>query len=158
MSLTTIEHRAGGPVGGAALAATAGLAWGAMFPIAKHGMRHVDALHMTSIRYVLASLGFLALLAAREGRSAIRFDGRVLRLLVLGSLGFAGFNLLSYVGLGMTRPQNAALVVATMPFIALVVVRVRKGVKMARPKLALMALGFVGVGAVITRGDVGALV
>ncbi len=50
-----------------------------MFPIAKHGMRHVDALHMTSIRYVLASLAFLALLAAREGRAAVRFDGRALR-------------------------------------------------------------------------------
>src|SRR6266516_1511786 len=110
MSLTIIEQRRSAAVGGAALAATAGLSWGAMFPIAKHGLRHVDAFHMTSIRYVLASLGFLALLAAREGRAAVRFDGRALRLLVLGSLGFAGFNLLSYVGLGMTRPQNAALV------------------------------------------------
>jgi drug/metabolite transporter (DMT)-like permease len=158
MSLTIIEHRRAGAAGGAALAATAGLSWGAMFPIAKHGMRHVDALHMTSIRYVLASLGFLALLAAREGRAAVRFDGRGLRLLVLGSLGFAGFNLLSYVGLGMTRPQNAALVVATMPFVALAVLRVRSGLRVTRLKLALMASGFVGVGAVISRGDVGDLV
>jgi drug/metabolite transporter (DMT)-like permease len=158
MSLTIIEQRRGSAAGGAALAATAGLSWGAMFPIAKHGMRHVDALHMTSIRYVLASLVFLALLAAREGRRAIRFEGRALRLLVLGSIGFAGFNLLSYVGLGMTRPQNASLIVATMPFVTLVVVRLRGGAKMARLKLALMAFGFLGVGAVITRGDVGSLV
>jgi drug/metabolite transporter (DMT)-like permease len=157
MSSTIIEQRRGSAAGGAALAATAGLSWGAMFPIAKHGMRHVDALHMTSIRYVLASLAFLALLAAREGRRAIRFEGNALRLLVLGSIGFAGFNLLSYVGLGMTRPQNASLIVATMPFVTLVVVRVRGGAKMARGKLALMALGFVGVGAVIARGDVGSL-
>jgi drug/metabolite transporter (DMT)-like permease len=50
---------------------------------------------------------------------------------VLGSIGFAGFNLLSYVGLGMTRPQNAALVVATMPFVTLVVMRLRGGARMA---------------------------
>jgi len=129
-----------------------------MFPIAKHGMRHVDAFHMTSIRYVLATVAFLALLAAREGRAAMRFDGRALRLLVLGSIGFAGFNLLSYVGLGMTRPQNASLVVATMPFVTLVVVRLRGGARVAGRKLALMGAGFVGVGAVITRGDVGSLV
>ena len=32
MSLTTIEHKSNAAAGGAALAATAGLAWGAMFP------------------------------------------------------------------------------------------------------------------------------
>jgi drug/metabolite transporter (DMT)-like permease len=79
MNSTIVERRGIGTAGGAALAATAGLSWGAMFPIAKHGLRHVDALHMTSIRYVLASLAFLALLAAREGRAAIRFEGRALR-------------------------------------------------------------------------------
>jgi drug/metabolite transporter (DMT)-like permease len=162
MSLTIIEQRRtgtmGGAAAGAALAATAGLSWGAMFPIAKHGLRHVDALHMTSIRYVLASLAFLALLAAREGRRAIRFDGHAWRLLVLGSLGFAGFNLLTYIGLGSTRPQNAALIVAMMPFVTLAVVRLRGGAQVARRKLALMAVGFLGVGAVITRGDVSSLV
>ena len=158
MSLMTIEHKGNAAAGGAALAATAGLAWGAMFPVAKHGLRHVDAFHMTSIRYTLASLAFVALLAAREGRRAIRFDGRGLRLLVLGSLGFAGFNLLTYVGLGSTRPQNAALVIATMPFLTLLVLRVRDGARVAPLKLALMAVGFVGVVGVISRGSVGDLV
>jgi drug/metabolite transporter (DMT)-like permease len=136
MSLTTIEHKRNAAAGGAALAATAGLAWGAMFPVAKHGLRHVDAFHMTSIRYGLASLAFLALLAAREGRQAIRLEGRGLRLLVLGSLGFAGFNLLTYVGLGSTRPQNAALMIATMPFLTLLVLWVRDGARVAPRKLS----------------------
>jgi drug/metabolite transporter (DMT)-like permease len=157
MSLMTIEHKGNAAAGGAALAATAGLSWGAMFPVAKHGLRHVDAFHMTSIRYTLASLAFIALLAAREGRQAIHFDGRGLRLLVLGSLGFAGFNLLSYVGLGSTRPQNAALVIATMPFLTLLVLRLRDGARVAPLKLALMAVGFVGVVGVISRGSVGDL-
>ena len=158
MSLTTIEHKGNAAAGGAALAATAGLAWGAMFPVAKHGLRHVDAFHMTAIRYTLASLAFVALLAVREGRAAIRFDGRGLRLLVLGSLGFAGFNLLTYVGLGSTRPQNAALMIATMPFLTLLVLWVRDGARVAPLKLALMGVGFVGVVGVISRGSVGDLV
>jgi drug/metabolite transporter (DMT)-like permease len=137
---------------GMGLAAVAALGWGAMFPIAKSGLRHVDALHMTAIRYGIASLGFLALLAAAEGRAALRPEGRALRLYVLGSLGFAGFNLLSYVGLGMTRPQNAALVTALMPFVTLLVLRVRDGARVSREKGALMAAGFLGVVAVISRG------
>ena len=158
MSLMTIEHKRNAAAGGAALAATAGLAWGAMFPVAKHGLRHVDAFHMTSIRYGLASLAFVALLVVREGREAVRFDGRGLRLLVLGSLGFAGFNLLTYVGLGSTRPQNAALMIATMPFLTLLVLWVRDGARVAPLKLALMGVGFLGVVGVISRGSVGDLV
>ena len=54
---------------------------------------------------------------AFEGRKALRTDGRGRELFVLGSLGFAGFNLLTYVGLEHTRPQNAALIVALQPLI-----------------------------------------
>jgi drug/metabolite transporter (DMT)-like permease len=147
------------PVAGALLAATAGIAWGAMFPIAKSAMHHVPALPLTTVRYGLASLVLLALLAAVEGRRALRYDGRFAAALLLGSLGFAGFNLLSYVGLGMTEPQNAALVVATIPFVTLVVLRVRnrgaaaRATSVPRPVLAAILVGFLGVGAVITKGD-----
>jgi drug/metabolite transporter (DMT)-like permease len=44
-----------------------------------------------------------------------------------------------------------------MPFLTLLVVRLRGGAPVARLKLALMAIGFLGVGAVITRGDVASL-
>ena len=89
------------PVAGPLLAAVAGLGWGAMFPIAKTAMHHVPALPLTAIRYGAASVLLLALLAAVEGRGAVRYDGRFARALALGTLGFAGFNLLSYVGLGL---------------------------------------------------------
>ncbi len=36
------------------------------------------------------------MLAAVEGLAALKPDGRALELFVLGSLGFAGFNLLTY--------------------------------------------------------------
>ena len=140
------------PDAGALLAAVAGLGWGAMFPIAKTAMHHVPALPLTAIRYGAASVLLLALLAAVEGRAALRYDGRVGRALVLGTLGFAGFNLLSYVGLGFTQPQNAALVVATMPFVTMVVLRVRGAAPVPRPVLGAMLVGFLGVGAVITKG------
>jgi drug/metabolite transporter (DMT)-like permease len=145
--------RVSGALVGGVLAATAGIGWGAMFPIAKSAMERVPALPLSAVRYSLASLVLLALLAAVEGRRALRYDGRFLGALFLGSLGFAGFNLLSYVGLGMAEPQNAALVVATMPFLTLVVLRVRGAASVPRPVLAAILVGFLGVGAVITKGD-----
>ena len=46
---------------------TAALAWGAMFPIAAPALDEIDAFQMTSIRYLAASLVFVALLVAFEG-------------------------------------------------------------------------------------------
>jgi drug/metabolite transporter (DMT)-like permease len=141
------------PIAGALLAIVAGVGWGAMFPIAKVALHHVAALPLTAVRYTVASAIFLALLARFEGRGALRYDGRFIPALVLGSLGFAGFNLLSYVGLGMTQPQNAALVVATMPFVTMLILRVRGAAAVPRPVLGAMVVGFLGVAAVITDGD-----
>ena len=60
--------------------------------------------------------------AAVEGRRALRHrDGRALELWLLGTVGFAGFNLLTYVALEHTRPQDAALIVATAPVITVLV-------------------------------------
>jgi drug/metabolite transporter (DMT)-like permease len=52
------------------------------------------------------------ILAAVEGRDALRLEGRGLRLWWLGTLGFAGFNLLGFTGLEHARAQSASLIVA----------------------------------------------
>ena len=96
---------------------TAAVAWGAMFPIAAVAIQHVDAFHLTAIRYLVATLIFLGLLAAIEGRAAFKTEGRGVELFILGTLGFAGFNLLTYLALEHTRPQDASLIVATAPLL-----------------------------------------
>lgn len=133
------------------------LSWGAMFPIAAHALPHVDAFNLTAIRYGIASLAFLAILALVEGRQALRFEGRLRELFVLGSLGFAGFNLLTYLGLEHTRPQNAALIVAGTPLITALVRWVRDGVRPTAATLGFMGLALAGVVLVITHGDPRAL-
>src|SRR5688500_7986311 len=95
----------------------AALGWGAMFPIAAVALEHVDPYSLTAIRYGVAAVVFLALLRVIEGRSALRTEGRGRELFVLGSLGFAGFNLLSYAALEHTHPQNAALIIALQPLV-----------------------------------------
>jgi drug/metabolite transporter (DMT)-like permease len=124
-----------------------------MFPIADAAMDHVDAVNITALRYGVASVIFVALLAAIEGRPALRYDGRFGRALLFGTLGFAGFNLLSYVGLRHTTPQHASLIAATLP-----VLTVLARWRMTRERPAPALLGFVaaafgGVALVVVGDD-----
>jgi drug/metabolite transporter (DMT)-like permease len=138
------------------LALVAVLSWGAMFPIAAHAIPHVEPLHLTALRYGIASLGFVALLWRIEGRASLR-PQRVVRLWILGTLGFAGFNLLSYIGLEHTGPRNAALIVPTMPLVTALVRWLRDGVRPARATVGAMFLALAGVVLVISHGDLGSL-
>jgi drug/metabolite transporter (DMT)-like permease len=132
---------------------TAALAWGAMFPIAGPALERVDAFHLTSVRYLIASAVFVALLAAVEGSRALRTDGRTRELWLLGTVGFAGFNLLTYLALGHLRAQDAALIVAMSPVITVLVVWAIGGGRPRSAQVALTALAFVGVAMVISHGD-----
>ena len=132
---------------------TAALAWGAMFPIVGPALERIDAFHLTTVRYLAASAVFLALLAAIEGGRSLRTEGRTLELWALGTLGFAGFNLLTYVALGHIRPQDAALIVATAPVITVLVLWALGSGRPRGAQLLLTALAFAGVTVVISRGD-----
>jgi len=132
---------------------TAALAWGGMFPIAAGALERVDPVHLTAVRYVLASLVFVGLLLAIEGRAALRPDGRALELWLLGTLGFAGFNLLTYVALEHTRPQDASLVVATIPVMTVLAAWAISAVRPRGAQLALTATALLGVALVISRGQ-----
>jgi drug/metabolite transporter (DMT)-like permease len=139
------------------LALVAVLSWGAMFPIAAHAIPTVEPLHLTAFRYGLASIVFVALLWRIEGRSSLR-PRRTLRLWALGTLGFAGFNLLSYIGLEHTGPRNAALIVPTMPLLTALVRWLREGVKPPAATIGATVVALAGVVLVISHGDLATLV
>ncbi len=128
------------------------LSWGAMFPIAAHALPRVDAFNLTAVRYGIGSMLFVLVLLAVEGRHAIRFEGRFRDLFILGSVGFAGFNLLSYLGLEHTKPQNAALIVATMPLVTALVRWRRDGITPGSRTVGFMVLALGGVVLVISAG------
>ncbi len=140
-------------LGGIALAATAGLAWGGQFPVAKTILPTLGAPYMSSIRYLIIACAFAAILLIVEGRRAFRFDGHFMRLAMLGALGFAGFNMLAFLGLAHTRPQNASLIVATMPLLTALVLWARRGVRPSRATLTLLLVALFGIALVISRGQ-----
>ncbi len=130
----------------------AAFCFGAMFPIAASALHHVDPFPLTAIRYGIAALVFLGLLWAIEGRAAVRTNGRGLELFILGSIGFAGFNLLSYVGLEHTHTQDAALIVALQPLLMVLALWLAYKHVPARATLGAMGLALVGVALVLSKG------
>jgi len=129
------------------------VSWGAMFPIAAEALPHVDPFNITAIRYLAASAIFLILLAAVEGRRALSLDGQGIRLFALGSLGFAGFNLLAYVALLWSPPQDVAVIVPTMPLVAALVRWARYGERPTRIMLTASVAALAGTALVVTKGD-----
>ena len=140
------------PAAGAAFATITALAWGGQFVVGKSALSRVDAFHLTAVRYFVAAALLLALLAAVEGPSALRLDGRGLRLAWLGTLGFAGFNLLAYTGLAHARPQSAALIIALGPLLTALVLWLKKRIRPARSTLAALVVALGGVALVISGG------
>ena len=134
---------------------TAALAFGTMFPVAASALEHVDAFHLTAIRYGVATLAFLVILAVIEGREALRVPTRRhgLELWALGSLGFAGFNLLAYLGLGSSTPQHASVFVALMPVLTVFGLAAITRVKPKPAIVGFAALAVFGAALVVSGGD-----
>ncbi|OKI52913.1 DMT family transporter [Micromonospora sp. CB01531] len=128
------------------------LSWGVMFPVLASALTRMDALNLTTVRYVLAAAVLVALLLAREGWTALRAGRRGAEVLLLGVVGFAGFNVLTNLALGHAAPQQIALFAATTPLVTQLVRWARDGVRPRPALLGLSLVALVGVGLVITRG------
>jgi drug/metabolite transporter (DMT)-like permease len=133
-------------------AAATGVAWGGQFVVGKSAVDQLNAFPLTAIRYAVAAFLWLGALAFVEGRSALRLDGRGPRLFWLGSLGFAGFNLLAYTGLQHARPQSASLIVALAPLLTALVLWRRTRIRPPVMTFGFLALALAGVVLVISAG------
>jgi drug/metabolite transporter (DMT)-like permease len=131
-------------------------AWGLMFAVLGRALHRVDAFNLTAVRYGLAILVLIAILVAREGPGALRPGRRTAEVVVLGTVGFAGFNLLTNLALERTEPQNAALVVALAPLLTVLVRWARDGVRPRPVTLLLTGAALLGVLLVISKGRLSA--
>src|SRR5256885_3604262 len=143
---------------GAIFATTTALAWGGQFVVGKSALGSLNAFPLTTVRYAAAALLWLIVLAAVEGRAALRLDGHGRRLFWLGSLGFAGFNLLAYTGLARARPQSASLIVALAPLLTALVVWRRTRIRPSDATFGLLGLALAGVVLVISGGHPSSIV
>lgn len=156
--MTALSMRTSGPRLGVLAALVTTVSWGGQFPVGTSAMTVLDPFWLTALRYGLAGLVLVLLLAQREGRGALRLDLEAARVGALGVVGFAGFNLLVYVGLQSTGSQSASLIVSTMPLVTAFVLWARTG---SRPRAATWwasVAALAGVGLVLTDGHPGRLV
>jgi drug/metabolite transporter (DMT)-like permease len=126
--------------------------WAGNFIVVKSAVGVVPPIAFTFLRYVLASVTLLLLLRWREG--AIRLPtGDVVRLAVLGSVGFGCYQVIWPVALQTIPAGDSALLIATTPVItALLAVAI--GLDAANPvKLIGAMVSFVGVALVIAAGQ-----
>ncbi len=137
---------------GVVFATVTAVIWGGQFVVGKSALARVDAFPLTTVRYALASLLLLGLLVAVEGWRALRLEGRGLQLFLLGSLGFAGFNLFAYTGLQHARPQSASLIVALGPLLTAIVLWLRDGSRPTRTTGIALVVALIGVALVVSRG------
>jgi drug/metabolite transporter (DMT)-like permease len=137
---------------GALFATITAVAWGGQFVVGKSALDSVNAFPLTTVRYAIAAGLWIVVLWLVEGGRALRTDGYFWRLYWLGSLGFAGFNLLAYTGLAHARPESASLIVALSPLITAIVLWQRTRVRPDNPTFGFMALALFGVMLVISGG------
>ncbi len=124
-----------------------------LFPVAKRVLPIVDAFAMGTVRYLIGATLLVALLAAFEGRQALRYEGRFVAAMLFGLIGITGFNGFVWYGLTFTRPEHAAIIMGIQtPLIALAVWLTR-GARPATFTLVCTAAAFVGVILVVTKGD-----
>jgi drug/metabolite transporter (DMT)-like permease len=135
----------------------AAISWGAMFPVLKHLLATLDPYWLTSIRYIGASAIFAILLVTAEGPSAFILDRRAWLLWAVGTAGIAMFNLFVLTGLERSSAEHGALVVATGPALVALILWRRSGKAPARLTLAMLALAFIGVMLVVTKGNFASL-
>ncbi len=133
------------------------VSWGAMFPITKHALYTLDAVHITLIRYGAASIIFLFLLGLKEGWASLWPGRQVLKLLLFGSLGFAGFSILAFAGLAYTKAQHGAIIMSLMPLISAIMVWILQRKKPENFTILCILAAFLGVVLVVTQGKVEAL-
>jgi drug/metabolite transporter (DMT)-like permease len=111
------------------------LCWTPLFSVAKRTLPHIDAFALGTLRYAIGIVLFVLLLAAVEGRSALKLDGRLLPATTFGVVGITGFNLFVWIGLALTRPEHASIILAL------------------QTPLGCVAAAIAGVFLVVTKGD-----
>lgn len=129
------------------------LIWGTFLPVSKLVLAVVDPYYLTGIRYGIAALVFCVLLARMEGRDKLAFRGKGRVLFLFGSAGFAGFSILVYEGLRLTRPEHGAMILALTPVFVALYQWIGAGRRPRAFTLGCILLALAGEALVVSEGD-----
>ena len=129
------------------------LCWTPLFSVAKRTLPFIDAFALGTLRYAIGVVLLVLLLVGVEGRAALRFDGRLPAAALFGVIGIMGFNLFVWIGLGLTRPEHASIILALQTPLTALTVWLLRGQRPAAFTLGCVAAAISGVFLVVTKGD-----
>lgn len=147
--MTNTRHYA---IGSTYLLVTA-IIWGLQFPVAKGAFEIVDAFHSSVFRFGVPALIMVILLWMFEGRKGFTLNRESAEIAGLGILGMCATPSLIFGGLMLTRPEIAAVIVATQPIISVLVQRLWQKEKTDLLSTLCVVVAFFGVITVVTRWD-----
>lgn len=125
--------------------------WAANFIVVKDAIATLPPVGFTMLRYGLASIALLVILRSYEGEVRLpRPD--VLRILLLGGLGFGLYQILWTTGLVSIPAGDSALIIASTPVLVAVLAVIIGADTLTPLKFAGAALSFLGVVVVIAAG------
>lgn len=105
-----------------------GASWGANLPVTKVMLRYYDLLPLAALRTAIATLTLVLVLAAIEGRVALRIDLGLRRFLSLGLM-MASFYGCYALGIYYSNPITAAAVQVAGPLVSAATVRAASGAR-----------------------------
>lgn len=139
----------------------AAVSFGLMFPVMASALTRIDLFTFTSLRYLTAAVVSLVVLLVKEGPQTLRMRGESIgRAWLLGSLGFAGFGFLVFLGQQLAGRDGAlmtSIMAATQPLIGVLILAVVNRTLPPLATLGFIVLSFCGVVLVATRGDIAGL-
>ncbi len=121
--------------------------------MAKRTLPQLDAYALATVRYAIGVALLVLLLAAVEGRRALRYEGRFVFAALVGLIGVTGFNLFVWIGLVYTLPEHASIILALQTPLTAIAVWLTRGQRPAAFTLGCVAVAFAGVVLVITKGN-----
>ena len=127
--------------------------WGVQLPIGKDVFHAVDAVHVTLIRYGLATLFLIPILVFVEGRGSLSYRGKVLPASVFGVVGMCASPMLVFFGMSLSRAEHAVVIIALQPSITAIIQWFAQGRRPANFTLGCIIAAFCGVVLVVTKGD-----
>ncbi len=130
------------------------LGWGVMYPASKIVVDSgIDGFYVTAIRYGLGSLFVSFLLLLSEGFGAFNFEGKLKNLWFIGTMGFAGLNFFTFVGITFSSAEHATVILAMMPMMAIFLSWFLDSKRPSSHTLVCAAFAFLGIFITITKLD-----
>ncbi|MCW8275119.1 DMT family transporter [Pseudomonas sp. PCH199] len=128
--------------------------WGTNFNAGAYIIKGMAPLSASIERFSISTLLLLVIFGVVGKLRLSTLKNNLAAFIGLGLLGFTGFSVATFFGLQTTTPINGALILATTPLWTMILAVLLEGERIDRGRAIGLVFGLLGVGLVITKGDI----